>query len=188
MKNPIPNSEEPNNIELGKKETSTQTPSLYSRRDFFTKVGWQAFLAGIGVSVLSIVKFFFPRVLYETPQIFLAGFPQEYGLGVSTRWVKEHRVWIIRDEKGFYGLFARCTHLGCTAIWMESENKFKCPCHGSGFKMNGINYEGPAPRALERVKITLADDGSILVDKGVLFAYEKGEWEKPDAFLQYENV
>lgn len=170
------------------KEGGSPKDSLYSRRDFFTKVGWQAFLASIGISVLSTVKFFFPRVLYENPQIFKAGFQQEYGLGVSTRWVKEHRVWIVREENGFYGLLARCTHLGCIPIWMEGESKFKCPCHGSGFRKNGINYEGPAPRALERVKITLTEDGGILVDKGVLFIYEKGEWERIEAFLKYESV
>ena len=58
-----------------------------------------------------------------------------------------------------------CTHLGCTPNWLEAENKFKCPCHGSGFYMSGINFEGPAPRPLERVTVSLADDGQVLVDK-----------------------
>ena len=42
---------------------------------------------------------------------------------------------------------AVCTHLGCTPNWLEAEQKFKCPCHGSGFYKDGINFEGPAPAA-----------------------------------------
>jgi cytochrome b6-f complex iron-sulfur subunit len=38
---------------------------------------------------------------------------------------------------------------------------------------------------LERLKITLSDDGDIVVDRGVKFLYEKGEWSKPGAFLKF---
>ncbi len=51
--------------------------------------------------------------------------------------------------------------------------------------MNGINFEGPAPRPLERCKIWLADDGQISIDKGTRFRYEKGQWDNPDAFLPF---
>ena len=64
------------------------------------------------------------------------------------------------------------------------ESKFKCPCHGSGFRMTGIHFEGPAPRPLERFKIGLANDGQILVDKTKSFKWEKGEWENPESFLK----
>ncbi|MBI1951579.1 MAG: ubiquinol-cytochrome c reductase iron-sulfur subunit, partial [Acidobacteria bacterium] len=77
-----------------------------------------------------------------------------------------------------------CTHLGCTPNWLEAENKFKCPCHGSGFYRSGINYEGPAPRPLERYRMVIADDGQILIDKTKIYAYEKGEWDNPESFLR----
>src|SRR6266851_1754035 len=64
------------------------------------------------------------------------------------------------------------------------EYKFKCPCHGSGFYKTGVNFEGPAPRPLERARIVLADDGQILVDKSVKFQQEKGEWTKEESFLK----
>ena len=82
-----------------------------------------------------------------------------------------------------YALSTVCTHLGCTPNWLGSERKFKCPCHGSGFRASGINFEGPAPRPLERHKIVLAEDGQLLIDKGKLFRQEKDEWNKPEAFL-----
>ena len=65
-----------------------------------------------------------------------------------------------------------------------AEEKFKCPCHGSGFRSSGINFEGPAPRPLERYKISLAPDGQIIVDKNKSFKQEKGEWEREESFLK----
>jgi cytochrome b6-f complex iron-sulfur subunit len=51
--------------------------------------------------------------------------------------------------------------------------------------MSGINFEGPAPRPLERYAISLADDGQILIDKSIKFQQEKGEWSKPGAILSF---
>ena len=86
---------------------------------------------------------------------------------VSEKFKKEFRVWIIRNQEGFYAIFAKCTHLGCTPRWLAAENKFKCPCHGSGYYKDGVNFEGPAPRPMDRVRITRAEDGQILVDVSV---------------------
>mgnify|MGYP001298063704 FL=1 len=49
--------------------------------------------------------------------------------------------------------------------------------------MTGINFEGPAPRPLERYKVSIANDGRILVDKTKSFKWEKGEWENPESYL-----
>ena len=72
----------------------------------------------------------------------------------------------------FLVLVGVCTHLGCTPNWLEAEQKYKCPCHGSGFRKSGIHFEGPAPRPLERFAISLANDGQILVDKTRSFKWE----------------
>ena len=71
-----------------------------------------------------------------------------------------------------------------TPNWLPSENKFKCPFHGSGFYKTGINFEGPAPRPLERYAIALSDDGQIVVDKSRKYQYEKGQWSDPESILQ----
>ncbi|HUL44445.1 MAG TPA: Rieske 2Fe-2S domain-containing protein [Bacteroidota bacterium] len=157
-----------------------------SRRNFFSVAGWAAFFVFLGTSTIGTLRMMFPRILYEPPSAFKAGFPQDYLVGeVSEKYKDQYRVWIIREPDGFYALSAICTHLGCTPRWLEAENKFKCPCHGSGFHKSGINFEGPAPRPLERLKITFADDGELLVDRNIKFLFEKGEWNNPDAFLRY---
>ena len=91
-----------------------------------------------------------------------------------------------KDERGrdiIYALSTTCTHLGCTPNWLEAEKKFKCPCHGSGFKISGVNFEGPAPRPLERYAIRISDDGQILVDKSRKFQRELGQWDDPDSYI-----
>ena len=157
-----------------------------TRRGFLSwlTVGWLAFGA-ITLSALGgLQRFLFPNVLFEPPQTFKAGLPEDYTVGeVSTRWKDQFRVWIVRDEESMYVLSANCTHLGCTPNWLGRDDKFKCPCHGSGFRKTGVNFEGPAPRPLERFRVSLAEDGQILVDKTKKYQYEKGEWDDPDSFL-----
>jgi len=166
-------------------EGPAQRAGLWSRRDFFGRLGWAGFGAFGGMALLSFIRSAFPRVLFTPPSTFKAGYPSDYAIGeVSEKYKKEYRVWIIREADGMYALFAKCTHLGCTPRWLPVEEKFKCPCHGSGFRKSGVNFEGPAPRPLERFRITLADDGQILIDKSVVYRYEKGEWNKPGAFLK----
>ena len=77
-------------------------------------------------------------------------------MGVDERWKEKFGVWIVRTPddiaahaSGFFALLSTCTHLGCTPNYLSAESKFKCPCHGSGFRLTGINFEGPAPRPLE---------------------------------------
>lgn len=157
-----------------------------SRKNFLNVAGWFGFMGFLVTATLGAIRLMVPRVLYEAPSAFKAGYPDEYIIGeVNEKYKDEFRVWIVRDAEGFYALSAICTHLGCTPRWAPSENKFKCPCHGSGYHKDGINFEGPTPRPLERLKITLADDGQILIDRNIKFLYEKQEWSKPDAFLKY---
>ncbi|MGB2867348.1 MAG: Rieske 2Fe-2S domain-containing protein [Bacteroidota bacterium] len=157
-----------------------------SRRNLLSVVGWLGFLGFIVTSTVGALRFMFPRVLFEPSTKFKAGFPQDFVVGeVSEKFKDEKRVWIIREKEGFYALISICTHLGCTPRWLPSDIKFKCPCHGSGFYKTGMNFEGPAPRPLERASIGLADDGELEIDRSVKFLYEKGEWTKPGAFLPY---
>ena len=156
------------------------------RRTFikWSVLGWTAFAAVVGGYATMALRYMFPNVLFEPVQTFRAGFASEYAVGeVSERWKNKFGVWIVRDTEKMYVLSTVCTHLGCTPNWLANDNKFKCPCHGSGFYKTGINFEGPAPRPLERFKITLADEGQIVVDKTRKFQQEKGEWNDPESFL-----
>lgn len=152
-------------------------------------ISWTAFVGACTVGVLGVLRFMLPNVLTEPPRKFKIGTPGDYDLGtVATKWVAQYGVWVVHTEqyKGqnlIVALISVCTHLGCTPSWLEGEQKFKCPCHGSGFYITGINFEGPAPRPLERAGIRIAEDGMLEVDKSLKFQEEMGQWSDPASFV-----
>jgi len=158
-----------------KRSKEENRKGIWSRRDFFTRFGWGGFGVFSLFTLLGFIRSAFPRVRFEPPSKFKAGDPNEYVLGeVNEKFKQDYRVWIIREEAGLYALFAKCTHLGCTPRWLPAENKFKCPCHGSGFYKDGTNFEGPAPRPLDRFEIVLGERGQLVVDKGKLYSMKPG--------------
>jgi cytochrome b6-f complex iron-sulfur subunit len=158
-----------------------------SRRNFLNLGYWM--LGGVcALWTLASVKFLFPNVRREPPSKFKVGFPDAFPPGqVQTKFIPQYGVWVANAEfdgqQQIYALKSVCTHLGCTPNWLEAEQKFKCPCHGSGFYKDGINFEGPAPRPLERYAIRIADDGQIEIDKSRTFQEEMGQWEDPASFI-----
>ena len=136
---------------------------------------WCAVVGFLGAWFIAFLRFFLPRTLFEPPTVFKIGFPSDYALGVDTKWQQKYRIWVDRTPDRLFVIYARCTHLGCTPDWKASENKFKCPCHGSGYDSEGINFEGPAPRPMDRARVTLDAEGQVVVDTGKLFEWPKGE-------------
>jgi cytochrome b6-f complex iron-sulfur subunit len=154
----------------------------------FMAMGFTALSVTGGLFSLGLARFFFPNVLAEPPSRFKVGFREGFPAGkVETKFVAQYGVWVVNGEfqgqQQIYALKTVCTHLGCTPNWLEAEQKFKCPCHGSGFYKDGINFEGPAPRPLERYAIRIADDGQLEVDKSRSFQEELGQWEDAESYV-----
>ena len=152
--------------------TATRDPDdtspLLTRRAWMG-LAWGAFSAASAAALAATGRFMFPNVLNEPPQQFKAGFPNEYGMGVDERWKEKFGVWLVRtpediDQRaaGFYALSVTCTHLGCTPNWLDGEQKFKCPCHGSVFDIEGKVVAGPAPRPLDLLPSKI-ENGRLLV-------------------------
>jgi cytochrome b6-f complex iron-sulfur subunit len=153
----------------------------------FLALGFTALSVTGGVWSLLTARFMFPNVLNEPPSQFPVGPPDSISPGqVETKYVSQH-VWIVNYEykgkKEIFALRTVCTHLGCTPNWLEGEQKFKCPCHGSGYYKDGVNFEGPAPRPLERFAIRIGDDGQLQVDTSKTFHEELGQWTDPNSFV-----
>ncbi|HKS30479.1 MAG TPA: Rieske 2Fe-2S domain-containing protein [Pyrinomonadaceae bacterium] len=139
------------------------------------RIIWASVAGFLATSFLMFVRFFLPRSILEPSTIFRIGFPSDYGLGVDTKWQQQHRIWVDKTSDRLFVIYARCTHLGCTPDWKASENKFKCPCHGSGYDSEGINFEGPAPRPMDRAHVELDAEGQIVVNTNRLYTWPKGE-------------
>lgn len=77
--------------------------------------------------------------------------------------MQEGKFYIVRNEEGIQALYWKCVHLGCTVPFNAAAGDFQCPCHGSIFNKDGGRIGGPATRRLDRMPITVNDNGSITV-------------------------
>lgn len=151
-------------------------------------LGFTALGTVTGLCAAAAARFMMPNVAAEPPTRFRIGYPSDYPPGkVESRFREQYGVWVVhgthRGRRQIFALRTVCTHLGCITIWQENEGRFKCPCHGSGFYADGVNFEGPAPRPLERYAIRVAADGQLEIDRGRVFQQELGQWEDPDSFV-----
>jgi len=164
-------------------EAATDPPVNKMRR----RIVWLAIAGFFGAIAMATMRFFLPRVTMEPSSVFSIGFPGDYSIGVDTKWQQLYRIWVVKSSDRLFVIRAVCTHLGCTPDWKASENKFKCPCHGSGYDSEGINFEGPAPRPMDRAHIELDAEGQLVVDTNRLYMREKGkadQFDEEGAFIQ----
>lgn len=149
---------------------------------------WVSMAEITGLWTLHTARYMMPNVLVEPPSRFKVGPVSDYPLNtVSNKWKDQYGVWIVHTDQYegqnlIFALASVCTHLGCTPSWLDGEQKFKCPCHGSGFYITGVNFEGPAPRPLERMGLRIAE-GMLEVDKSMKFQEEMGQWTDPASFV-----
>lgn len=147
---------------------------------------WTAVGGTLLINFFMFLRFFLPRTIFEPATRFKVGYLSDFGFGVDTKFQQQYRIWVVRNAERLFVIYARCTHLGCTPDWKPSENKFKCPCHGSGYTNEGINFEGPAPRPMDRAHVELDPTGQIVVDTAKLYEWPKGEdghFDEKGAFI-----
>ena len=157
---------------------------LYATFCTWFGLAWVAFCAAMAGMTFGTLRFMFPNVLSEPPSKVKVGPPDSFEEGKVTDRFKDQNIWVVKYHGQVYALSTTCTHLGCTPNWLEAASKFKCPCHGSGFYITGVNFEGPAPRPLERWAISVGDDGQLVVDKSKKFQKEMGQWDNPESYIK----
>jgi Rieske Fe-S protein len=73
-------------------------------------------------------------------------------------------VFLVRTgNRTVRALSATCTHLGCQVQWDGEGGKFRCPCHGGAYDLEGRVVEGPPPRPLAAIEAQIDESGSVLV-------------------------
>ena len=138
--------------------------SAIDRREFFVRMG----LGSMGIAAAGTAAFAYqflsPNVLYEPSPVVNMGKPESYQLDSVTLDV-DARIFIVHDKEGFFALNAVCTHLGCLTAWKPEIDTIACPCHGSKFTREGVKKEGPAPKPLPWLKMSLSEEGELIVDR-----------------------
>ena len=147
-------------------EDQKKTLADASRRHFVL-VGMSSLaLAGVG-GCLAGYEYLSPNVLYEPSPVVNAGKPDSYPAD-SVSLDPQSGIYLIHAAEGFYALASICTHLGCMTAWKPELNMIACPCHGSRFTREGIKIAGPAPRPLPWLKVSMSDEGELMVDRSIV--------------------
>jgi cytochrome b6-f complex iron-sulfur subunit len=170
------------------KPESTPAEGISDSGKMRRRIIWSCVWGFVAANFLMFLRFFFPRALFEPETVHAIGYPSDFQIGVNEKYKQAYRIWVVKEPPRLFCIFAKCTHLGCTPDWKPAEDKFKCPCHGSGYTPEGVNFEGPAPRPMDRAHVELSADGQIVVDTSRLYSWFKSQggqdnFEDPGAFI-----
>ena len=146
---------------------AADTESNQDRRRFLLGLSWSGLGLFLTTFLAAVLNFFWPRVSSRPASSFQVGFPDDYKLG-QVAYIRGRNIFIVRNEKGFLALSARCTHLGCMVVWNRDHRIFLCPCHGGKYDAEGRNIEGPPPRSLDQLALRLDDNGFLVVDQDII--------------------
>lgn len=135
-----------------------------SRREFLYYIWGASIVLLLGEATAGIIWFSLPRFKEGTfGGVFNITPDKVPAADVAPANIPEGRFWISNvDGEGLVVLYGVCTHLGCLPKWVDNNNRFECPCHGSKYQKDGHYIEGPAPRSLDRFPITITfTDGTL---------------------------
>ncbi len=131
-------------------------PEPMPRRDFLGLAALWATATALLFSVLGMLRLPRAAVLSSPSKKFNVMLPAALSPGEA--FVPPGRaVALFRDEEGVHGISTTCTHLGC--VVKPTAEGFECPCHGSRFALDGAVTKGPAPRALNWIRVSSRGGG-----------------------------
>jgi cytochrome b6-f complex iron-sulfur subunit len=138
------------------------TVAAPSRREFLYYIWTASLLLLLGQAGAALIWFALPRFKEGTfGGVFNLAPERIPELNRAPLSIPEGRFHVVHVDDGLNVLYGVCTHLGCLPKWNEPETRFKCPCHGSQFALDGMYLAGPAPRSLDRFEVTVTfADGS----------------------------
>jgi len=143
---------------------------MTSRRDFLRN-GWKVGSALLAAAATwTLWESLRPLSTNTTSAIIKLGSPANYAPDTAT-YVSEGRLYVTNATNPagaqLFALSQKCPHLGCKVPFCTSSGRFECACHGSVFDIAGEWIEGPAPRGMDRIAMTLDGDNLVANTKDV---------------------
>jgi len=142
-------------------ESDLPLQSPVSRRELLARVGNLAVAACLAGGGAGAVRMAITNVDSAGNGVVLLGTPADFKMGTVT-WLKEHELFVTRNNDGLGAFSSRCTHLGCSV--RRTGTGFHCPCHGARFDAMGRVVDGPARRPLTWFAVRAEADGRLWAD------------------------
>lgn len=162
-------------------EEADEKKEDFSRRDFLLSAANVAILSVIGVFIgFPVVEIFLSHTggrkesggfvpvaklseLQPEKPIQKAVVATQYDAWNKLENINMGSVWLVKEASGEIKAFSSiCPHLGCIYGFNAGKKIFVCPCHVSGFSLEGKVLKGPSPRALDTLEMKVEGD-EILV-------------------------
>lgn len=155
-----------------------------SRRQFLNRAWTMSFSLFLGFFGMSTLSFLWPRLTGGFGTKITVGDYEEVlrevgpAANFKPKFYAEGRFYLVyyegtadtpvylavnAKETKLVALYRKCVHLGCSVPHCQTSMLFECPCHGSKYRLNGEYYGGPAPRGLDRFKVSI-EGGKVVVD------------------------
>jgi Rieske Fe-S protein len=147
-------------VKAGKPQ-SRLDPEPMPRRDFLGLSALWTMAGALLFSVIGMLRLPKAAVLSSPAKKFTVTLPETLADGEAFT-PPGRAVALFRDGEGVHAISTICTHLGC--VVKPTTEGFECPCHGSRFAADGSVTKGPAPRALEWLKVS-NKGGAWVVDE-----------------------
>lgn len=162
-------------------------PTTIGRR-WFLRIAVLGSLGALATQTIAcFVNFYFPTRVGTFGSKVLAGKPELFKLGEPS-YVRDGKFYVSRVPDGLLALYQKCPHLGCVVPWrpddpsedtIEAKGRFNCPCHGSIYNRFGVRTQGPAPRPMDIMAISI-ENGNVIVDTGKIT--QRTDYEPSQAF------
>ncbi|MDD2695113.1 MAG: Rieske (2Fe-2S) protein [Anaerolineales bacterium] len=139
--------------------------SEISRRAFLNLVKKGLAVTGLTAMFGSIVAFFYPPKLEETPsEPVLVCKEEELPVNESkTVRFGRYPALVINTPEGLRAYSAVCTHFACVCKWEADKGQIACPCHDGFFDpLDGHVLAGPPPAPLDSIAVNIVN-GEIYV-------------------------
>lgn len=134
--------------------TESKMPRRSFMRGLWIVLGGAA-LVEAGVVTASFLRPRRTRSQGEERTMVTAGPVERFEPGTVTAF-PEGKFYLVRlAGGGFLAVSRRCTHLGCTVPWDQTERRFVCPCHASAYDITGVPTQPPAPRPLDTYPVRI---------------------------------
>lgn len=146
-----------------------------NRREFLNYIWGASHLLLLGQTAAAVVWFALPRFKAgEFGGVFSAAPTDFPAVGAAPIGNAAGKYWMSNTADGVVALSMVCTHLGCLFKWVDVNNRFECPCHGSKFTAAGVYIEGPAPRGLDRFEVSAVTPGGTVISDSKGFVKADG--------------
>lgn len=142
-------------------EARTPEAELSRRKALGLITGGAIGVAAAGTAITTVF-YLEPNVVFEPPTRVILGAAASFTPGTLVV-VDSHKLYVVRNDEGFFAMSSVCTHLGCMTRYDSGERMIRCPCHGSQFDEDGKVIGGPAPRPLVR-KLCALEGDQLVVD------------------------